>query len=78
MKTKKTLAWLVQFLALCLILSFNAFAEELKSADTVHAPITQQLVTMVEHNPEIKKMLVHSIEAAKKINPDKKQIQSIR
>lgn len=72
MKTKKTLAWLVQFLALCLILSFNAFAEELKSADTVHAPITQQLVTMVEHNPEIKKMLVHSIEAAKKINPDKK------
>ena len=72
MKTKKTLVCLLRLVALCSFLSFTAFAGEIKSADTTHAPITQQLVTMVEHNSEIKKMLVHSLESAKKINPDKK------
>lgn len=36
-----------------------------------HEPITQELITMVEHSPELKSMLVKSIGKAKKINPDK-------
>ena len=36
-----------------------------------HEPITEQLIVMVEHNPEIKGMLLRSIDMAKKKNPDK-------
>ena len=36
-----------------------------------HEPITEQLIVMVEHNPEIKGMLLRSIDMAKKRNPDK-------
>ena len=39
--------------------------------DEKHEPITEQLIVMMEHNPEIKGMLLRSIEMAKKINPDK-------
>ena len=71
MKTKKTLAWLLSVVALCSLLSFNALAQDNESAQTKHEPITQQLITMVEHNSEVKRMLINSIEKAKKINPDK-------
>ena len=71
MKTKKTIARLLSVVTLCFLLSVNALAQENKPVQTQHAPITEQLITMVEHNAEIKRMLVHSIAAAKKINPDK-------
>lgn len=71
MKTKKALAWLSSIVTLILFLSFSAFAQDTGLAKTQHEPITQQLITMVEHSAEIKRMLVDSIEMAKKINPDK-------
>jgi phosphatidylserine decarboxylase precursor len=40
-------------------------------ANTAHETITQQLITMMDHNAALKKMLVDSIESAKKNNPDK-------
>ena len=54
MRTKRTLAWLLAVATLCSFLSFNALAQADKSAQTKHEPITQQLITMVEHNSEIK------------------------
>jgi phosphatidylserine decarboxylase len=36
-----------------------------------HELITEQLITTVEHSPELKKLLLSSIEMAKKSNPDK-------
>jgi len=38
---------------------------------TDRAPDTQELITLVEHNAELKQMLVQSIEQAKVVNPDK-------
>jgi hypothetical protein len=37
-----------------------------------HKPITQELINLVEENPEIESMLKASIAKAKKINPDPK------
>lgn len=71
MKTRKYLAWVLPVITLCFLLNFNAFGQEDKSAQTGHTPATQQFITMVEHNSELKKMLVESIAKAKKINPDK-------
>ena len=71
MKTRKALVWLFSVVALCSFLSFNALAEDTSSAAIKHEAITQQLVTMVEHNAEIKSMLLHSIERANNINPDR-------
>jgi phosphatidylserine decarboxylase precursor len=58
-------------LALAVLLSFNAFAQADKPAQAQHAPTTQQLITMMEHNSGLKKMLIESIENAKRDNPDK-------
>ena len=71
MKTKKTLACLLLVITLCSFLSFNTLAQDIKPVQIKHEPITQQLITMVEHNSEIKSMLIDSIEKARKINPDK-------
>jgi phosphatidylserine decarboxylase len=71
MKTKKTLAWLLPVVGLCFFLSFNACARNDEPVQTGHEPITRQLITMVEHNSELKRMLIRSIEKAKNINPDK-------
>jgi phosphatidylserine decarboxylase len=71
MKTRISLASVLSVLALCFLLSFNAFGQDVKSAQIQHALTTQQLITMVEHNSELKRMLIESIEKAKKINPDK-------
>ncbi|MBU1231382.1 MAG: phosphatidylserine decarboxylase [Proteobacteria bacterium] len=71
MKTKNSLAWALSVLAICFLLSFNAFGQDDKSAQAEHSLTTQHLMTMVEHNPELKGMLIESIEKAKKINPDK-------
>jgi phosphatidylserine decarboxylase len=74
MKSKRTLTWLLGVVILCSFLSVNALAQDSKSAQTKHEPITQQLITMVEHNSGMKRMLIHSIDLAKKINPDKATI----
>jgi phosphatidylserine decarboxylase len=71
MKSKKTLAWLLSVVTLFSFLSFNALAQYNKTSQTQHEQITLQLITMVEHNSELKRMLVNSIGMAKKINPDK-------
>jgi len=46
-------------------------AEKCRLAEASHEPITEQLIVTVEHNPELKRMLLHSIEMARKNNPDK-------
>jgi phosphatidylserine decarboxylase len=71
MKAKHSLDWVLSVLALCFLLSLNAFGQENKSVQAQHALTTQQLITMVEHNSELKRMLIESIEKAKTINPDK-------
>lgn len=37
-----------------------------------HEPITQELIRILEENPEVKELLQKSIDMAKEINPDKK------
>ncbi len=71
MKTKNSLAWALSVLAIFFLLSFNAFGQDDRSAQAEHSLTTQHLMTMVEHNSELKGMLIESIEKAKKINPDK-------
>ncbi|MEI6692050.1 MAG: phosphatidylserine decarboxylase [Chlorobium sp.] len=71
MLTRKKLIWLPSFLTVLFFLSCNVLAQDKKLTETKHEPITEQLVTMVEHNSEIRKMLVTSIEIARKNNPDK-------
>lgn len=71
MRMKKRVTGLLSVYLLCSFLSLNALAGEIKFTQPGHEPITQQLITMVEHNSELKGMLVNSIEMAKKINPDR-------
>jgi phosphatidylserine decarboxylase precursor len=70
-KTKRILAWILAVVALCSCLSFSILAQDTLLVQTKHEPVTQQLITMVEYNADLKKMLIESIENAKKINPDK-------
>jgi len=70
MKTRSSLAKVLPVLALSVLLSFNALGRDGKSAQTQHPPTTQQLITMVEHNSELKRMLIESIENARRDNPD--------
>ena len=70
-KRGKMLSWLLSVVLLCSFLSFSALAQDSKSAGKKHEAITEQLMTMVDHNAELKKMLIRSIERAKKINPDR-------
>ncbi len=71
MKTKKLLTGLFSIISLCTCLCLDAFAQANNSVQITHEPITQQLITMMDHNAELKKMLVDSIESAKKQNPDR-------
>ena len=71
MRTKKTAACLLLAAGLYSFLSFNALAQSDRSSPITHEPITQQLMTMVEHNSELKRMLVLSIEKAREINSDR-------
>lgn len=49
----------------------NSFAEETETEVSTHAPITQKLIELVDYDQNLKKMLIVSIEKAKKANPDK-------
>jgi len=71
MKTKRGLAWLFVAFISCSLLCLSVLAEDNRPAQKKHEPITQQLITMVEYDAELKEMLVESIEKAKKINPDR-------
>jgi phosphatidylserine decarboxylase len=71
MKIKKALTCLVSIVALYSCLCLNVFAQSDKSVQIKHEPITRQMITMVEHNAALKKMLMDSIESAKKHNPNR-------
>lgn len=71
MKTKRSLGWLFAVVVLCYFLSLNVLARDTIMAYKKYEPITKQLITMVEHNSELEKMLIKSIEKAKIENPDR-------
>ncbi len=71
MKKIHFLVRLLSVVTLWSLLSFSAFAVEFNSGAAKHEPITEHLITMVEHNTELKSMLVESIDKTTKINPDK-------
>lgn len=61
-----------RFFSLFLIVSLLLMSTPMVWAtDTHHEPITQELILMVEHNPELETLLTKSIEQAKTVNPDK-------
>ena len=39
---------------ICCLLSLNALAGDSRPAQTRHAPITEQLITMVDHSAELR------------------------
>jgi len=71
MKVKRTTTFFLTLLVFCFFLNFDAFAQAIEAQKQKRAPITQQLIDMTEGNKEIKRLLVNSIEMAKKMNPDK-------
>jgi phosphatidylserine decarboxylase len=70
MKSKRFLTGLVSIFTLSACLCLNAFGQGKETARIRHEAITAQMITMVEHNAALKKMLVDSIESAKRQNPD--------
>jgi len=70
MKLKRSLAWLVLALISCSLFSLTVLGQDVRPPQTKHEPITQHLITMVEHNAELRKLLVKSIQQAKETNPD--------
>jgi len=68
-RDRRLFASVVAAFALCL--SLSAYSQEQKAPLVKHEPGTEQLISAVEHNADLKKMLVASIEAAKKINSDR-------
>ncbi len=73
MKESKTPAWKLLYaamLALSILSGACAFAGNPKIVKQDREQITRQLIAIVDRTPEIKRLLVKSIEAARKINPD--------
>ena len=72
MKMKKAICKITVYLSIVLlaVMIISACAT-FKQGDS-HKPITQELINLVEKNPEIGNMLEKSITEAKKINPDPK------
>ena len=60
------------FKAILLTLVCFIFCSFINAQEKQHKPITRQLINIVEHNAEIRNMLISSIEKARKINSDKK------
>lgn len=71
MKTRKFLTGFVTMVTVCTWLCLSAFGQADNPAPVKHEQITQQLITMMDHNAPLKKMLVDAIAAAKKLNPDR-------
>lgn len=59
-------------LILCCLLYLNSCAHCPPVPSAKHEPMTVQLITMVEHNAELERLLIASINQAKKINNDRK------
>ena len=70
MKSRISHTWL-SVVSAFLLLGASVWAQDNRLSQAPHEPTTQQLMTLIEHHAEIKKMLVESIETAKRINPDK-------
>jgi phosphatidylserine decarboxylase len=73
MKVRKTPDRVLIFLAILAISLFSnhgALADGVKPSKPGHEEITQQLIAVVDGSPEVKYLLVKSIEKAKKVNPD--------
>ena len=71
MKVKTTQTILLTFVILYSFCNFNVLAQDNKSEYIKHEAVTDELITMIKHNSEIKRMLVNSIKRAKRVNPDK-------
>lgn len=68
---KRNTRFSLSLAVLFIFLATAVYAMDSVSVSATHfAPITQQLIFMVEHNPELKSMLIESIAKAKEINPD--------
>ena len=78
MKTMKKQAFTAIVLSLMLVFSAcggknpSASSPDSSAETTAHEPITQELIEILDENPDVKDMLEESIEKAKEINPDKK------
>ena len=66
-----TLVVCLMFMASCAHKQSQNASESVKTADSRHEPITKELITLLEHNQQIKDLLIKSIDLARKINPDK-------
>lgn len=75
---QKTISKVVACLAISIILAGVILSSGCVAPER-HKPITQELINLVEENPEIESMLKASIAKAKKINPDPKTnpVQSV-
>lgn len=71
MRTAYSFARVLSVLAFSLLVSFNTIGQADTSEQSRYAPSAQQFITMVEHNAQLKRLLIKAIEKAKKINPDK-------
>ncbi|MHC1743239.1 MAG: phosphatidylserine decarboxylase [Syntrophobacteraceae bacterium] len=71
MTTRRFFLRLVSVVALSAVLMLDTLVSGPCQAQKNHEPMTEQLITMVEHNVELKDMLVRSIEMARRINPDR-------
>jgi len=69
---KKTLYRMKVAFAMVLLTTMVLSAGVVSAEDNNHKPITLELISLIEKNPEIGTMLKRSIAEAKKINPDPK------
>lgn len=70
MKMKKVFFALLVLVASS-VWSFAPCRAEVARTGPGHEPVTEQLITMVEHSPEIRRLLVESIAKARQRNPDR-------
>jgi len=68
---KKNVSFLSSLFLLLVIILLTACTSN-SNKNAKYGDATKELIQMVENNPEIKSMLISSIEKARKINPDKK------
>ena len=72
MKTLRTIIGIVCIVALLMLVLPIIPTSAVLAEENNHKPITQELINLVENNPEIGNMLEKSIAEAKKANPDLK------
>lgn len=70
MKIKRSMAGMTVCVS-CALFNSGLLAREDERTGKEREPTTRQLIAMVEHNEELKTLLVKSIEKAKEANPDR-------